>query len=118
MGIPSNSSDRTYRVRGLPSNASIPESEKILSDLFDKDGQVTKPKIHSLGFDPSETESSATKIATATFGHAPIELEEGNDWDFPVDYDRNPIKIDTRFLGFTPLNCDEDPKVEYARFPC
>lgn len=113
-------SDRTYRVQGLPSDASVRDCEQILRALFDKeDGRDRiKPKVHSLGLDPYESGRNALKVATATFAYTPDTLSGEGPWnlnfsgnttgDPPDDTETFPIKIDTDFLGFTPLNTIQD----------
>jgi hypothetical protein len=117
--MPTSEKDRTYRVWGLPSDASAHDSEKILSSLLDKDGQKTKPTVQSLGLDPYKFGRSVPKVATVTFEQTPGVLSEGDLWNFSVDGAASRTKfhitIDTHFLGFTPLNSvkdDEDHKTE------
>jgi hypothetical protein len=109
------SNNLTYRVWGLPSNASASDSENILSAICDTDGQKTMPKVHSIGLDPYELGSNVPKVATVTFAHTPIPLRDGEEWTFPTQESEISIRIDTRFLGFTPLNAmenGEEPDVE------
>ncbi|KAH8721576.1 hypothetical protein GQ44DRAFT_623108 [Phaeosphaeriaceae sp. PMI808] len=116
--------DRSYRVSGLPHDASFEDSVNILSALFDTDSHKTEPDVHSLGLDPYRFGRTVSKVATATFAQIPETLCEGNNWTFSVDSaayrpgsaTKFPVTIDTHFLGFTPLNSvkdDEDHKIDF-----
>jgi hypothetical protein len=117
--------DKTYRVLGLPPESSTEDSERILSSIFDKDGEQTQPMVHSLGLDPHAFGRNVHKVATVSFERTPQVLLDGrNEWSFTVGrrekfhsgtYANSMITIDTHFLGFTPLNSvkdDEDHKIE------
>ena len=112
--MPTSEKDRTYRVQGLPPDASTHDSEKILSALLDTEGQKIKPTVHSLGLDPYKFGRSLPKVATVTFEQTPGVLSEGHEWSFSVDGAASRTKfhitIDTHFLGFTPLNSVKDDR--------
>lgn len=124
--MPIGEKDLTYRVSGLPVGVSTRDAARILSSLFDNDGQITGPTVHSLGLDPHRFGRTVTRVATVTFAQTPRALDAGHQqWNFtaharayrPDDDALFPIMIDTHFLGFTPLNIvkdDEEHKVEYG----
>lgn len=112
---------RNYRIWGLPAGITIEESELVIQNFFDSDGNITEPKVHSLGLDPYNFGRNVEVVATVTFSRMPRDLLNGNHWYLKkhVPYHGAMLKlclsIDTTFLGFTPLNDvkdDEDHKIE------
>lgn len=101
----------TYRVQGLPVDASPNDLKTIISQALGEDASILDPTIHSLASDPYRPpdSSTSTKVATVTFQHAPKALKDGDrltadvTWDSKTHY----ITVDSSFGGFTPLN---DPK--------
>lgn len=119
--MPLSENDRTYRIWGLPAGITIEESELVLQNFFDSDGNITEPKVHSLGLDPYNFGRNVEVVTTVTFSRIPQDLVNGKNWYLmkQVPYNGAMVKlclsIDTTFLGFTPLNDvkdNEDHKIE------
>lgn len=96
----------TYRVQGLPVDASTNDIKIIISQALGEDASSLDPTIHSLASDPYRPPNSSTKVATVTFKHAPKALKDGDrltadvTWDSKTHY----LTVDSSFGGFTPLN--------------
>jgi len=123
FAMPTNENDRTYCVQGLPTGISEEDTERILANYFNKDGEDTGPEVHSLGLDPYTFGRNVEMVATVTFANTPSMLRQGNEWIITlrgVEYQsatipKLSIVIDVKFEGFTPLNTvkdDENHKVE------
>lgn len=54
-------------MSGLLVGVSTRDTARILSSLFDNNGQITGPTVHSLGLDPHRFGRTVTRVATVTF---------------------------------------------------
>ncbi|PON19965.1 hypothetical protein TGAM01_v211171 [Trichoderma gamsii] len=100
----------TYRVQGIPANASPDDIKTIISKALGEDGIKADPTIHSLGSNPYKPPNTSTKVATVTFAHTPENLDRRGELtaDVPWDNKIHHISVDSSFQGFTPLNDTED----------
>ncbi|EHK23526.1 uncharacterized protein TRIVIDRAFT_64038 [Trichoderma virens Gv29-8] len=100
----------TYRVQGIPANASFDDVKTIISKAFDKDGVKANPTIHSLASDPYSPVNNGTKVATVTFAQTPGNLKNRGEVTaiVPWGYESHRIFVDSSFQGFTSLNDAED----------
>ncbi|KAL7970871.1 hypothetical protein HDV63DRAFT_372603 [Trichoderma sp. SZMC 28014] len=103
----------TYRVQGLPSNASPSDIKGIISKALGGDGILQDPTIHSLASDPYKPPGTSMKVATVTFEHTPESLKKRNELTADVSWSGTMyhISVDSSFMGFTPLN---DVEGEYT----
>jgi hypothetical protein len=131
------SSQKTFRVRGIPHSCKRNETEKITKAALGLDDEGPGLKVYSLAFNPYR--EGQEKVATISFAKVPSHLsnDAGRDeWQFPLptfeppgafdedddkDTPRRDTKlvIDTHFKGFTPLRSFQkasDHKVEYVIF--
>ncbi|UKZ60461.1 uncharacterized protein TrAtP1_001739 [Trichoderma atroviride] len=96
----------TYRVQGIPVDASPDDIKMIISQALGEDASRLDPTIHSLASDPYKPPNSSTNVATVTFKHTPKTLKDSDrltadvTWDSKTHY----ITVDSSFGGFTPLN--------------
>jgi hypothetical protein len=111
------SSNKTYRVQGIPATYNKEESRILLASILEGDNENPEPTVHSLGADPSSTEGNRFQIATVTFKQDPKGLQDNKgEWPLPTTRSRalndkervSSITVDSHFLGFTPLNSFED----------
>ena len=109
------SSFKTCRVRGIPSNCKLKDVKNILQTILKAEDPPTTKQIRSLALSPDRK----TKTATVDFESLPTCLHPGNtQWAFelPEGYDTNDsededdiisgsprITIDTHFKGLTIL---------------
>lgn len=96
----------TYRVQGIPANASSDDIKRIISEALGEDESRLGPTIHSLGSDPYRPPNTSMKVATVTFNHAPRKLEKRDELTADVEWNKKThhISVDSSFGGFTPLN--------------
>jgi len=115
---------KTYRVQGIPTTYNREESRLLLKSILDRDNENPEPIIHSLCVDPSSSVGKRDQTATVSFKQDPkVFQDERSEWVLPIPrlrsfWDRtstSSIKVDSHFLGFTPLNGfedDSDHKIE------
>lgn len=96
----------TYRVQGLPSNASPVDIKRMISKALGEDGIRHGPTIHSLASDPYKPPNTSVKVATVTFEHTPESLKRRDEMAVDVSWNDTTyhISVDSSFMGFTPLN--------------
>ncbi|KAL6896361.1 hypothetical protein GGI43DRAFT_385900 [Trichoderma evansii] len=99
----------TYRVQGIPTNASFDDIKIIISKALGEDVIKLGPTIHSLGSDPYRPPNTSMKVATVTFEHTPETLKKCDDLTADVTWHNktHQISVDSSFGGFTPLNDTE-----------
>jgi hypothetical protein len=122
-------SEKTYRVRGIPSDYNRKRTRELLEAILKDDGTIVGVDVTSLAKHPSRQ----TKVATVTFKQTPVRLSSYRDeWTFkvpepeshqPASSDEeidaiakfSQITIDSHFKGITPLtsfNNSSDHKLE------
>jgi hypothetical protein len=122
-------SEKTYRVRGIPSDYNRKRTRELLEAILKDDGTIVGVDVASLAKHPSRQ----TKVATVTFKQTPARLSPSKDeWTFkvpepeshqPADGDEeldaiakfSQITVDSHFKGITPLtsfNNSSDHKLE------
>lgn len=110
------SSDKVYRVRGLPNDYNAERTKRVLNavlGLCKTDGVL---KLGSLASSPYRSE----KVGTISFREIPPCLQRGNEWSFKLPDPEQPdtddhddclpspqIVIDSHFRDFTPLRTFE-----------
>ena len=108
---------KTYRVQGIPATYTKEDSRILLTSILQRDNDNPEPIIHSLGIDPSSSVDNRFQTATVAFKQDPrIFQDKKGDWLLPVPRSRSlhnqvpisSIKVDSHFLGFTPLNSFEN----------
>ncbi|KAI9767398.1 MAG: hypothetical protein M1839_004517 [Geoglossum umbratile] len=101
---------KTYRVQGIPSELTKDQSRELLREVLGANDEL---EVCSLGPNPYSTQRNTSQVATITLGQVPKSLQDGRDqWTFRIQANSPPngengtssIKIDTHFLGFTPVN--------------
>jgi hypothetical protein len=107
---------KTYRVQGIPPAYTKEDSRWLLRSILEGDNENLEPIIHSLGIDPSSSTNNRFQTATVAFKQDPEAFQDNKgDWVLPItrsfpfnDRAISSIKVDSHFLGFTPLNSFED----------
>lgn len=96
----------TYRVQGLPANASHNDIKAIISKALGENELKLDPTIHSLGSDPYKLSNTNRKVATVTFNYTPANLKTRDKLTAKVIWGgtKHYISVDSSFGGFTPLN--------------
>ncbi|KAK1762095.1 ankyrin repeat protein [Phialemonium atrogriseum] len=101
-----------YRVAGLPTNVSEHGAQSILDAFFGADAES---KIRSLGLHPQRSSSVVATVAIVMFSKMPTCLNGASPWKLEekvIEHDGQVrhvrLEVDTKFLGFTPLNTVSD----------
>ena len=111
-----SSSDKVYRVRGIPNNYNGQKTKEILSSILGLSNIDKSLKLGSLATSPYRPE----KVATISFRETPLCLWKGDEWSFGLPDSGQPdtddiddslpspqIVIDSHFRDFTPLRTFE-----------
>ncbi|KAI5921221.1 hypothetical protein F4810DRAFT_722691 [Camillea tinctor] len=102
----------TYRLRGCPSNLGSEAIAQLLSRALGNI-EASDIQICSLAATLDRFERPPTSIVTLMFTKPPDLIKTKNEWTLLVDGVKDPLTLDTHFLGWTPFN---DPKVEQHEF--
>jgi hypothetical protein len=112
--IPSTSFYKTYRVQGIPAALTKGGCRELLNAILEDGDEDLKLTVHSLCLDPHSSEHNPFQTATITFNRVPRSLQ-GNrsEWNLPITSNDGTtvpphIRVDSHFLGITPLNSTED----------
>ncbi|KAI0601118.1 hypothetical protein F4775DRAFT_607246 [Biscogniauxia sp. FL1348] len=105
----------TYRLRGCPSHLDKEGVSQLLSRAL---GNIVASdvNIYSLATTLNPFERPPTKVATLMFKTVPDLIntqERQNEWTFSIDGVKDPLILDTHFLGWTPFNDPEDEQHEF-----
>ncbi|KAL4883004.1 hypothetical protein BJY04DRAFT_216722 [Aspergillus karnatakaensis] len=113
--------DLTFRAQGFPANYLAKDIENLLSEVLDQEECETFPTVFAVGLDPLSPGRDVHTVATLRFKQILRDLPQtvdqlqAGEWNFEVPKHGITISIDTRFLGFTPLNSvkgDEEHKMD------
>ncbi|KAL7928882.1 ankyrin repeat-containing domain protein [Trichoderma chlorosporum] len=105
-----SSAEITFRVQGIPANASKNDAKAIIAKAFSKEGKPIHLGVHSLASDPYNRPNTTTKVATVSFAQVPETLNKRGEVTEEVSWndENHYITVDSQFRGFTPLNDVED----------
>ncbi|RWA11742.1 hypothetical protein EKO27_g3362 [Xylaria grammica] len=106
---------KTFRLRCCPADADTDRCVELLSTAF-ADIEPEGIRIRSLAANLDPWERPPTKVATLTFRITPILLREPSgrsEWILPVAGLKEPLILDSHFLGLTPLNDVQDETHEF-----
>lgn len=111
-----SSSDKVYRVRGIPNNYNWQKTKETLNSILGLSDIHQSLILGSLATSPYRPE----KVATISFREIPLCLQKGDEWSFRLfdsrqrdtddidDPSQSPqIVIDSHFRDFTPLRTFE-----------
>lgn len=104
---------KVFRVQDLPNNISTcQEAAKFIARCLSNNGRETGVKVYSVATTLEYWETPLSKVATAQLDESIWPSAKAKS-KLPEQWEAGCIRLDTHFLGMTPLNDVESSKHKF-----